>query len=211
LHAAWIIFGTILSISIITHKSEVDRHGGTAPANPYPYGGDSTEGNRATTKPAGRQAKKTIDRSPGNSEAPSRTNVYTRPTRAPNGAKWPTTAAYISGYAILNSEGLSSIKIDNSHNDSDVFVKLYRLGRRETPIRHVYIPRLKSFTIEHIERGAFDVRYQDLDTGSKLKTDTITLNEKETPAGTQFSKVSITLYKVVDGNMDNYPIDDSEF
>jgi hypothetical protein len=49
---------------------------------------------------------------------------YVRPVTAPNGQPWPVSAGYIKGYKRLHSDGLSTVKIDNSRNDSDVFVKL---------------------------------------------------------------------------------------
>lgn len=47
---------------------------------------------------------------------------YSRPAKAPNGQPWPNTSDYIKGYDQLNSIGLSTVTVDNSKNDSDVFV-----------------------------------------------------------------------------------------
>ena len=52
-------------------------------------------------------------------------NNYNRPSTAPSGFPWPTTAAYIQGFEILNVGGLSSITIDNSRKkEHDVFVRV---------------------------------------------------------------------------------------
>jgi hypothetical protein len=50
-----------------------------------------------------------------------------RPATAPNGSPWPTAAGYIRNSKVRNAKGLSSITVDNTQSDSDVFVKLVSL------------------------------------------------------------------------------------
>ena len=45
---------------------------------------------------------------------------YFRPVSAPNGQPWPASAGYVPGYQRLHADGLSTVRIDNSQNDSDV-------------------------------------------------------------------------------------------
>lgn len=64
------------------------------------------------------------------------TPAYVRPNAAPNGNSWPVSAGYVNGYQRLHADGLSAVTIDNSQNDSDVFVKLVFLDSvRAYPVR----------------------------------------------------------------------------
>ena len=74
-------------------------------------------------------------------------NNYNRPSTAPSGFPWPTTAAYIQGFEILNVGGLSSITIDNSRKEHDVFVRVVvHTVQGNFPVRQFYIPAFGSFT-----------------------------------------------------------------
>lgn len=69
--------------------------------------------------------------------------AWVRPDSAPNGQPWPTTAAYVRGYQQLHSGGLSTVTVDNSQNDSDVFVKLVSLdGPNAYPVRVFLFQRM---------------------------------------------------------------------
>ena len=59
--------------------------------------------------------------------------------------------------------------------------------------------------------GRYDVRYRDLDTGGLSKTEEFILEEKKTYSGTSYSNLTLTLYKVANGNMTTEAIDESEF
>lgn len=137
---------------------------------------------------------------------------FIRPTTAPNGQPWPAYAAYISGYEILAVGGLSSVTVDNTRNSSDVFLKLVALSSTEAyPVRLCYIPAYSQFKFESVAAGRYDVRYRDLSSGGLSKTDEFTLTETRTFQGTEFSNLSLTLYKVANGNMHTETIDESEF
>lgn len=138
--------------------------------------------------------------------------VYKRPVKAPNGSPWPTTAAYVDGYDKLNAEGYSKVTVDNSKNDSDVFVKLNALnasGKR--PIRHIFIPAHQRFTMNKINAGRYDVRYRDLDTGGMQKSEPFELEQTPMEDGIQYSEMSLTLYKVRNGNMETFVIKEQDF
>lgn len=137
---------------------------------------------------------------------------YVRPDTAPNGAPWPTTAAYVAEYPQLNEGGLSILTIDNIQNDSDVFVKLVALKEDEAnPVRFFFIPAFQKFTLEKIDAGAYDVRYRDLTTGRLSRSEDFTLNETPIENGTRYSNVTMTLYKVQHGNMETYALSEDEF
>lgn len=138
--------------------------------------------------------------------------AYSRPATAPNGTVWPTTAAHMSGYPILNNSGLSELTIDNTRNNSDVFIKVCNLqGSAYFPVRHIYLPAHSTFKTASLTPGTYDIRYKDLNTGGISKSSSFALTETATLNGTQYTKMSITIYKVPNGNMQSSRIDESQF
>ena len=137
---------------------------------------------------------------------------YVRPTLAPNGQFWPQASGYLKDVAIGHSGGLSTVTIDNTRNDSDVFVKLVRIGAKlDSPVREFYILGGQSFTLRNVRAGRFDVRHRDLGSGALSKSEEFQLTETKTEEGTRYSEISITLYKIKNGNMQSYPIQEAEF
>lgn len=137
---------------------------------------------------------------------------WVRPSLSPAGTPWPATAGYISGHEIQAQGGLSTVTIDNTRNSSDVFLKLVWLSSAEAvPVRMCYIPAYSSFTFPSVMVGRYDVRYQDLTTGGISKTEEFLLEERATNSGTTYSNLTMTLYKVANGNMTTEAIDESEF
>ena len=144
-------------------------------------------------------------------QAPSAPS-YTRPSLAPNGQTWPTVASYVKGFKKLHADGLSKVTIDNSQNNSDVFVKLVAINGRESyPVRVFFIPAFSQFTINSIRAGLYDIRYRDLDSGSLSKSESFTLQEIETYDGVEYSNFTMTLYKIQNGNMQTYGLSEAEF
>lgn len=138
--------------------------------------------------------------------------AYTRPTHAPNGASWPTSADYVVGYAQLHTEGLSTVTVDNTRNDSDVFVKLVSLdGEQAYPVRVFYIPASASFTLNKVTPGTYDIRYRDLTQGGLSRSESFTIAELRTRDGTQYDNLTLTLYKVKHGDFTMFPLSESEF
>jgi len=138
--------------------------------------------------------------------------AYERLNTAPNGNSWPDSSGYVNGYQRLHSDGLSTVTIDNSQNDSDVFVKLVSLDSALAyPVRQFYISAFSSFTLNKITAGTYDIRYRDLDSGSLSRSEAFNLEETPIDKGIQFSNITITLYKVQDGNMQTYNLSEAEF
>lgn len=137
---------------------------------------------------------------------------YVRPSAAPNGQLWPDSASYVSGYKSLHVGGLSTVTVDNSRNDSDVFVKLVSLdGVQAYPVRQFYIPAFGSFTLNKITAGSYDIRYRDLGNGGLSRSEAFNLEEIQTYDGVQYSNITMTLYKVQNGNMQTYGLSEAEF
>lgn len=143
--------------------------------------------------------------------APARPE-YVRPSTAPNGQPWPVSAGYVGGYKPLHMDGLSTVTVDNSRNDSDVFVKLVSLDSAQAyPVRQFYIPAFGSFTLNKITAGSYDIRYRDLGNGGLSRSEAFTLEEIKTYDGVQYSNITMTLYKVQNGNMQTYGLSEAEF
>ena len=137
---------------------------------------------------------------------------YVKPVLAPNGESWPSQSGYLYGYRQLNNIGLSSLTIDNSANSTDVFVKLFSVENNNIyQARAFYIAAHDSFIVENITAGKYDIRYLDLGDGSIYRSDLFNLSETETYNGVNFSNLTITLYKVQNGNMQTRKISGSEF
>lgn len=137
---------------------------------------------------------------------------YVRPLTAPNGQPWPTSSGYVTAYNRLKADGLSTVTVDNSQNDSDVFVKLYTLDDAQAyPVRQFYITAQSSFTLYNVDVGRYDIRYRDLSHGGLSRSEAFSLEETKTYNGVQYSNITMTLYKVQNGNMQTYGLSETEF
>lgn len=151
------------------------------------------------------------NKTPYNSKPKGRPN-YVKPSTAPNGSVWPAHASYVANYPKLNVNGLSSVTVDNTKNDSEVFVKLVSIKSNEShPVRVFYIPKFGKFKINNVNAGLYDIRYRDLTTGGLARSESFKLEETSTYNGTQYSNMTMTLYKVRNGNMQTYGLSESEF
>lgn len=139
-------------------------------------------------------------------------NDYIYSVKAPNGEDWPKKASYIKGYIKENNNGLSKLTINNSQNNSDIFVKLCDISTNPPHrVRHIFIPAGQQFTIRNISSGIYDVRYKDLNTGKNAKSESVQLEETNTIDGVNYSVVEMTIYKVINGNMQMTPISENDF
>lgn len=150
--------------------------------------------------------------SPASRPAPVVQAAYVRAAYAPNGEPWPARSGYVNGYKRLRLNGLSKLTIDNTQNDSDVFVKLLDI-RGEVPleVRTFFIKAGDQFTLSSIRAGTYDIRYRDLDSGAIAKSPPFELEETAVDGGVQYSEMRMTLYKVRGGNMRMQRISESEF
>lgn len=137
---------------------------------------------------------------------------YIRPEAAPNGSPWPVRSAYVKGYPIDHDRGHSEITVDNTRNDADVFVKLVSLdGDAAYPVRQFYIPKGGKFTMNKVDPGSYDLRYMDLGNGGLSRSEAFDVEERHTYDGIEYSSMTMTLYKVRDGNFQTYDLAESEF
>lgn len=170
------------------------------PAGPKPYQTQAPPRPAPTTKADGPEPAK------------PNAKAYVRPAAAPNNSPWPTKAAYIKGYPVDHDDGYSKVTVDNSQNDADVFVKLVSLDDDTAyPVRQFFIPAHARFAMNKVTAGRYDIRYRDLDNGGLSRSEAFDVEEMRTGDGVQFSEITLTLYKVQDGNFQTYDLADSEF
>jgi hypothetical protein len=137
---------------------------------------------------------------------------YTRPPLTPFGHEWPVQASYLEGAPVLETGGRSSILIGNSGNKHSVHVKLCSLFySSRKAVRECYIPGGAAFTFRDVTAGTYEVRFQNLETGEVAKTKTFEVTENSHLSGSGYSVITITLYKVRDGNFHTERIASSDF
>jgi hypothetical protein len=138
--------------------------------------------------------------------------IDVRPRAADNGSPFPTKSGYIAKYPQKFTDGYSSVTVDNSKNNSDLFIKLFSLDSQlAIPVSVFFVRAKDSFTVKEIRAGKYEVRYQDLNSGVLSRTESFTLKEVEIQEGVEFSKLTLTLHKVLNGNLKAYPISEAEF
>lgn len=84
-----------------------------------------------------------------------------RSVSAPNGEAWPVQSGYIEGYKVGNLGGYTQLTIDNSHNASDNFVKLFDIEENQN-VRYLLVKAHQKFTMEQLKSGNYEIRHQVL-------------------------------------------------
>ena len=116
--------------------------------------------------------------------------AYIRPAFGSNGEPWPDVSAYLLDQT---EDGSSTIAIDNTNTGSDMVVELFDLGvRPPTDVRVVFLRAREQFALKGVRVGNYDIRYLDLDSGVRRKSQPHKVGENR--------DYSLTLYTVPDGN-----------
>lgn len=137
---------------------------------------------------------------------------YQRATTTPYGYPWPAGADYLAGAPQVNNDGLSTVAVDNSQTSSDFHVKMVFLDAPQAyPAREFYIPARATFTMEQVRAGQYDLRYRNLETGVLTRSDPISVQQQVTASGNSFQHVRVTLYSVVNGNMQTHQLNEKDF
>jgi len=146
------------------------------------------------------------------SELPPVHPRYMRPSLDPNGRPWPLVSSYITLQAV-NPDDLSSLTVDNRQNTSDMLVKLFhRTSGHAIAVRVFFLRAHEQFTLANVAAGAYDIRYQDLDSGVISKSQPFNLEQIEQSDGSvQYSVTSLTLFVVSNGNTRSEIIGPDEF
>lgn len=131
--------------------------------------------------------------------------------KAPNNLDWPPESGYLKGYPVL-SEGYSRLTVDNTKNDYNVHIKLYRVDEdKAVAVRQVYVIGGGKFAIDKIASGTYEVRYRNLRTGTLSRTERFVLKAVKTKSGIGHSNVTLTLFSDPKGNMPLHPVDAKDF
>jgi hypothetical protein len=118
----------------------------------------------------------------------------------------------LPGYPKRFTEGRSTLTVDNSQNDSDVFAKLFTDdGTSRVLARAFFIPAGGTFTVESLERGRYDLRYRFLDSGTIVKSHPMEFKEISIGDATKVTTMNVTLSKVAGGGLRVQPIPPDEF
>ncbi|MBR1886424.1 MAG: hypothetical protein IJ812_08445 [Schwartzia sp.] len=120
---------------------------------------------------------------------------------------------YEDNHPYLNDQGLCEITIDNTHNNMPVYVRIWDV-QKKIPVRAFHIRQGESFTVTELTPGKYEVRYRELYENDMpsygSKSETFSLKQRRTPTGTEYSTLSLTLYKVRNGNTQAKRIDANE-
>jgi DNA/RNA endonuclease YhcR with UshA esterase domain len=128
------------------------------------------------------------------------------------GYPFPSTTGYIKGYQIKAKTGRSTVTIDNSQGNFDVFIKLFTLSsERPQTIRAFLVKQGQEFTVENVTRGTYDVRYRNLSTCKLFRTQNFKVKEEKTSDGTRISRIKLTTYGVPGGNTRHESIQEDDF
>jgi curved DNA-binding protein CbpA len=118
---------------------------------------------------------------------------------------------YLKGVKILLNRGLSSFTVDNTRGSVDAEVGLYAANIR---VRSFYVRQGTSFTAEKLSPTDYRMRYKIVTAGKAhvyLARDVFSLSETPTETGTRFSRVTVSLYTVKDGNMHTDEVPEDQF
>lgn len=128
-------------------------------------------------------------------------------TRSP---KKNVVTGYDDNHPYLNDNGLCEITIDNSKNDMPVYVRIWDMQQHK-PVRAFYISQGGTFTADELTPGRYEIRYRELyengDPSHGTKSQIYTMEQHRTSTGTRYDTLSLTLYKVRNGNARTERID----
>lgn len=136
---------------------------------------------------------------------------YVRPMLAPNQMPFPTTTSYLAGYEIKNNQGGSSVYVDNTKNENDVYLKLLSVeGKRVTAVRHVLIKGKTDFKLENLLTGKYEIQYMDLVSGLAGRSIVFSVEDKATEFGVKSSSLEVKLKTTTNGalGVENVSMDD---
>lgn len=125
--------------------------------------------------------------------------------------------------------GNSSLSVENG-TDNDALVRVIRFGASEQLVRNFYVPAYRTFTAEELPSGFYVMRVafgrdcneperrfnfrqsfsqtEAFEVKQTISIETVDGGYRET---TRYSKLSITLHKVRDGNFTSKQISESDF
>ncbi|MCY7369771.1 MAG: hypothetical protein LH479_02600 [Polaromonas sp.] len=132
-------------------------------------------------------------------------------TPVPTDSERQAKTGYLAGATNAATGGLSTFTVDNSTGERDAVVRLY-LGGRKPAARSVYVKLGEKFTAKSLMPGTYVMRYRFIGNVDTFEAEApFVLNETMTEKGRRFSAVTVTLFKVLDGNMKSKIVSSDEF
>jgi TPR repeat protein len=129
----------------------------------------------------------------------------------PNDPEAQNRTGYLKGTKQTAQGGLSTFKVDNTKGGGDAVVRLYRDGKKPAA-RSMFVKNGESFIAEAISPGEYKMRYRYVGSQETFEADeTFQLTETATETGTRFSRMTVTLFKVANGNMSVKLVNGDEF
>jgi hypothetical protein len=130
---------------------------------------------------------------------------FIRPQKADNGQPFPSKSGYIAGYPRELDNGSSSLTIDNSASGNpDLFVKLFTPDSSPPKaVRFFFVRAGDKFTIDNLTAGKFDIRYLNLDTGERVRTESLDILADH--------GYTVYLRKSTNGNLPVHPLNSDDF
>jgi hypothetical protein len=111
------------------------------------------------------------------------------------------STGYLKGAPILAQEGRSTFTVDNRDGGQDAVARIYLNGTKPA-VRSMFVKAGESFTANKLPPGTYAFRYRFMGSNDTFEANTIfELKEVAVPGGTQFSRTTVTLFRVADGNM----------
>lgn len=131
----------------------------------------------------------------------------------PLGHPWPADGGYISGMAIRSRGGESKIVIDNSSSDGPVYGKLVDIARMgQGAQRHFFVPAGERFELEDVADGNYEVRYQDLDSGTRARTQAFIIGGRTIAGTPRANLVTVSLAEAAAaGRLESSPLAEEDF
>jgi hypothetical protein len=128
------------------------------------------------------------------------------------GYPFPSNTGYIKGYQVKAKTGLSTVTVDNSQGNIDVFIKLFTLSsERPQTVRAFLVKQGQEFTVKNVTRGTYDVRYRNLSTCRLFRTPKFKVKQEKTSDGIRVSRITLTMYEVKSGTVTHIPIQEDDF
>lgn len=136
------------------------------------------------------------------------------PAYAPPATKDPEQqdrTGYLKGQPRAAVGGLSTFTVDNRQGGRDAVARIYLNGKKPA-VRSMYVKHGETFKAEAILPGTYVFRYRFIGSEDTFESDKdFPLTQTETETGTRYSNVTVTLFKVKDGNMSTRKVDPNSF
>lgn len=121
------------------------------------------------------------------------------------------STGYVKGAPQSAMDGLSTFSIDNKQGSSDAIGRLYLNGKKPA-VRSIYVKAGHTFKAQSLTAGSYVFRYRFIGSDTTFEADKdIKLSESRSATGTQFSNVTVTLYKDIGGNLQMKQVSPNDF